>query len=380
MVTSTPRSLLREPRPEQPPARVWRDWLLLVAVGVSFVVELAARDDLTVGLLPVAFVLLLSAALLWRRTAPLAAATGTFGALALTSVVALTGTDLALPFTLAWVLVLPYALLRWGSGRDAAIGLAIMLVTGVLDVVAVYPGALEAGVGIAILLLPAALGAAVRYRSDARRQELEQVRAVERQQLARELHDTVAHHVSAIAVQAQAGRVVAATDPSAAVAALGAIEVAASRTLDEMRSVVGLLRANDDGDLGPRHGLDDLRRLSGTGGWPAVAVQLTGELDDLSPTLAATVYRLAQEAVTNAVRHAPDAHRIDILVTGEADRVCLTVADDGAQRTAATAAEGFGLTGMRERTALLGGTLEVGPGPRGGWQVHAVLPRRGAVR
>jgi hypothetical protein len=93
-----------------------------------------------------------------------------------------------------------------------------------------------------------------------------------------------------------------------------------------------------------------------------------GDDGDLSPTLAATVHRLAREAVTNAVRHTPNANRVDVHVTDDAERVCLTVADDGAFGTAEPVANGFGLTGMRERTALFGGTLTAGPAPGGCWR------------
>ena len=116
--------------------------------------------------------------------------------------------------------------------------------------------------GSAFFLLCGALGASVRYRTGSRLRERDQVRLREREQLARELHDTVAHHVSAIAIRAQAGRTLAATRPEAAVDALEVIEEAASRALSELRAIVGALRDGDEADLAPQRGVADLARLA----------------------------------------------------------------------------------------------------------------------
>ena len=149
--------------------------------------------------------------------------------------------------------------------------------------------------------------------------------------LARELHDTVAHHVSAIAIRAQAGRVVARSDPAAALDALVVIEEEASRTLAEMRDLVGALRRGTEADLAPQRGVADIERLTDSSGpLPHVAVELSGDLEGLRPSLDATLYRLAQESITNAVRHARHATRIQVTVRGEPACVRLTVGDDGA--------------------------------------------------
>ena len=213
----------------------------------------------------------------------------------------------------------------------------------------------------------------------ARLREIDQVKLRERQQLARELHDTVAHHVSAIAIQAQAGRTVAAARPDAAVRALEVIEEEASRTLAEMRTMVGVLRDGDEPDRAPQRGVADIERLARDAAHgPRVDVELSGELDALRPSVEAAMYRLAQEAITNATQHARHATRIDVHVAGEEDCVRLTVCDDGDAGSADRSQSGYGLVGMAERAALLGGTLEAGPGPGKGWTVNAVLPRAGA--
>ena len=207
------------------------------------------------------------------------------------------------------------------------------------------------------------------------------MRSQERVQLARELHDTVAHHVSAMVIRAQAGRVVAPSDPGAALDALRVIEDEGSRTLAEMRIMVGALRDREDADLAPQNGIADIERLAGSlDDEPRVQVRLTGDLDALSPAVGAATYRIAQESVTNALRHARNATRIDVQVVGEDHAVRLTVHDDGEPVHASSVAPGYGVVGMTERAALLGGTLAAGPRPDHGWVVDAVLPRAGPSR
>ena len=218
----------------------------------------------------------------------------------------------------------------------------------------------------------------MRYRASSRLREADQIRLREREQLARELHDTVAHHVSAIAIRAQAGRTLAASRPGAAVDALEVIEEAASRTLAELRALVGALRDGDDAELAPQRGVADIERLADAAGdGPRVDVQLAGDLDDLRPLVGAAIYRIAQESITNAVRHARHATRIDVRVTGDRDCVRLTVRDDGEAGTRRRTVSGYGLVGMTERAALLGGSLEASPNAGSGWTVTAVLPRTG---
>ena len=161
---------------------------------------------LTVGLAPL---------LLWRRTHPLAVVATTFGVVAVVDIGLVAADAPALDvYTMLYVLVLAYALFRWGSGREAVAGLGIILVPATLAFLVSWPGAAEAIGGVAVLISAFALGWAVRSQYGARERRLEQVKSEERVLLARELHDTVAHHVSAIAIQAQAGRALAATSPA----------------------------------------------------------------------------------------------------------------------------------------------------------------------
>jgi signal transduction histidine kinase len=367
-------SLWREPRPSGAPRRVWRDWALVGALEVSAVLEGLFRQQvewrLVVTLVAVAVVPLL----LWRRTHPLACALIGWGAGGAFSVIQILGdtADLGL-YTMGCILVFLYALVRWGSGREIVIGLVAVVAFVVLGMVASAGTWGDAIGGSVFVSTVAATGAAVRFRAVAWDRQLADIRSQERVGLARELHDTVAHHVSAIAVQAQAGRAVAGQRPEAALTALEAIETEASRTLEEMRAMVRVLREGE-ADYAPTPGVDDLPSLGLRAGTPAVVVQVSGPVDLVPRAVDAAVYRLAQESLTNALRHARGASRVEIDVVVEDGWVRLLVTDDGRPDPARPLAPGFGLIGMAERAQLLGGRLEAGPRPEGGWSVRAELP------
>jgi signal transduction histidine kinase len=356
---------------------MWRDWALVAVLLPSAIVEGVVRDEVVWRGASVAVFVALVPMLLVRRTHPLVAVTVAFGTIAIVHVVSLVaGVYWEGLGTGVFVLLFPYALLRWGAGREVAIGMSVVLIPVALSAFDPIPVGDLVG-GVAVVLFAAAIGAAVRYQDKARQRGTDQVKLLEREQLARELHDTVAHHVSAIVIRAQAGRVVAASDPAAALEALAVIEQEASRTLAEMRAMVGTLRQGEEAELTPQRGVADIERLTTSAGdRPHVDVELSGDLDGLRPSVDAALYRLAQESVTNAVRHARRATRIQVTVHGDGDSVRLTVGDDGeAGAFDPRSASGFGLIGMAERAKLLGGTLEAGPNRNRGWTVRAVLPR-----
>ncbi|MFF4006701.1 sensor histidine kinase [Streptomyces sp. NPDC001717] len=371
------RTLWTEPRPPDAPARVWRDWALLAAGLGGVALEATLRENVVWRPVAVVFAVWLCLLPLWRRTRPLAMVTLGFGSvilLQLASLVAVAGEPVGLDTGMV-VLVLVYALPRWGSGREVVLGSTVILTAFALGVTADEIPAAEQVGGFVFLSLPGLIGAAVRFWGTARERQLEQLRSREREQLARELHDTVAHHVSAMVIIAQAGRVLAGTDPSAAVEALEGVEEEGARTLEEMRAMVAALRDRGVGvELAPPAGVADLERLVRTpGGRLRVDLGLDGELDALPPAVDAAVYRIVQESVTNAMRHAVDATEVVVRVTAERHTVRVSVRDNG-QRTGRGRA-GFGLAGLRERAALLGGKLQAGPGVDQGWHVEAELPR-----
>jgi len=209
--TDALRGLWAEARAADAPERGWRDWLLVGVLVVAALLEAVLRDD--VAWRPIATILAVALALvlLWRRTQPLACVVAGFGtALALGLATLVGGAPAVGLDTMVYVdLVLVYALVRWGSGREIVIGLAMVGVAAVIGTVANYTGPSDFIGGFGILTAVAAGGAAFRYRAESWRRALAQIRSQERVGLARELHDIVAHHVSAIAVPAEGGRAMA---------------------------------------------------------------------------------------------------------------------------------------------------------------------------
>ena len=204
-------TLLAEPAVPEPPRRVWRDWLLVGLFVPAAVVEGIVRD--AVPWRPGATIAMAAAilTLLWRRTHPLAMLVVAFsGVIGLDLLSRAFGNPPIEFFSSAFVLILPYALFRWASGRHAAIGLGVMLAALVSGLATNWTGLGDAIGGSIVFLFPAVLGAEVRHLVASRTRDREEVKTREREMLARELHDTVAHHVSAIAVRAQAGQVVGA--------------------------------------------------------------------------------------------------------------------------------------------------------------------------
>lgn len=373
------RSFLAEPAEPHPPRRVWRDWVL-VAVLVGFaLLEGLTRDELVWRQLSVPLHLVPIVMMLWRRTHPLLSVAVTWTVITGLDIAAIAvGRDSPGLVTMVGLIVYPYALFRWGSGRDAVIGLLIMNVMNVTNMIW-YPSGPELTIfSFAWLLLPSSLGAAVRFRDRAQTNAVNEAKLFEREQLARELHDTIAHRVSAIAIQAEAGFALMSSDPEASASTLKAIKEEASRTLTEMRSIVGMLRQGED-EHSPQKRISDLERLVADGTQqPPVELEVLGELDEVAPSIQTAVFRIAQEATTNARRHARRATKVAIRVEEDDQDVTVTVADDGdASYVDPKSSSGFGLVGMGERASLHGGSFEAGPNRGRGWTVKAVLPKQG---
>jgi signal transduction histidine kinase len=280
------------------------------------------------------------------------------------------------------LLVLGAAAVRVAAVRPAAIITVAGVVVMVAGRVAIrsediaplsFLGVLAWGTALAI-------GVWLRFGDTRRRLAIDAARRDERLELARELHDVVAHHVAGIVVQAQAARLVAARRPETLEGILAGIESAGNDALAAMRRVVSLLRdPSDAGGLAPGPGqLSDLvGRFAGHG--PAVRFRLhDGEQPTWPPEVATTVYRIVQEALTNIVLHAPGAANVAVVVDGDPSGVSVEVTDDGPAGPSASSwlasGGGHGLVGMRERVEALGGTLHAGPGPGGGWAVRATVP------
>jgi signal transduction histidine kinase len=350
-----------------------------VAVLVpAAVLEGVLRSDLPWPVVSVILAAGLVPTLLWRRSKPLLMVALAFGICALAPLLT-GGVDPGLN-VMVYLVLLPYSLFRWGSGREAMLGVGFIFGKVVFAAILGHLSFSGAIGGFIVLSAAMAMGAAFRYRSKARMRELDQVKLLERERLARDLHDTVGHHVSAIAIRAQAGIATSASNPDAAVDALRVIDSEASLVLDEMRAMVRVMRGNQPADMAPKPRVSDLERLvTRSQAVPAVEVQIVGDVDDLPPSVGAAIYRLAQESVTNARRHARHATRIEVRVSADDNSVQLRVSDDGDTGSLRQpGSPGYGLIGMIERADLLGGTCEAGPNPGRGWTVTAVLPRSGS--
>ncbi|MFF0556485.1 sensor histidine kinase [Streptomyces sp. NPDC004266] len=242
-------------------------------------------------------------------------------------------------------------------------------------------------VALALALLTAGLlGRSVRDRrshtAELRAATAAEAVAAERLRIARELHDVVAHSIGVIAIQAGVGRRVIDTQPAEARNALATIETTSRETLAGLRRTLGALRgAAADGRPAPRDpapGLADLDRLAASTAAAGVRVELRhlGNPDAaLPPEVDLAAYRIVQESLTNVVRHAA-VPTCRVTVERRTDTLLVEIADEGRAGGAAGAAPGggYGLVGMRERAALLGGSLTAGPRPGGGFHVSALLP------
>ncbi|MFF7653815.1 histidine kinase [Streptomyces sp. NPDC007983] len=280
--------------------------------------------------------------------------------------------------------------------RIAAEVLAISVLVGLVSRVSIKPGPppeSDAGFFVSVLVTAVVVGTALRGRRVARARLVEQEEITagerarrtlleERNRIARELHDVVAHHMSVISIQAQVAPHLAENPSDELKENLAGIRRSAVEALTELRRVLGVLRSEDALADGVRHApqptldrLDELvGRVRSTG--IAVAVDITGERRPLPPGIELSAFRIVQEALSNVLRHAPGAQaRVELGYHARALalRVSNTPPDGPAPPSPGA---GHGLLGMRERTAMLGGELATGPMPDGGYEVTAVLPMR----
>jgi signal transduction histidine kinase len=219
------------------------------------------------------------------------------------------------------------------------------------------------------------------WLEERREEAARQAASDERIRIARDLHDIVAHHVSVIAVQAEAAQEVLAARPDRAADAMATVADTARTALTELRRLLGVLRS--DGAMSPQPDLatiDELVESVRRTGLP-VAVHTTGDERPIDAVVGLTAYRVVQEALTNVLKHA-GASRAEVGLDFADDALVVSVVDDGAKprRTpnglGPSDGGGQGLVGMRERVAVLGGSLDAGPGTEGGFAVRARLPLR----
>jgi signal transduction histidine kinase len=361
----------------------------VVVAAVVLVLSLAqiAVAPISTPLLSVVIALGFALPLAWRRVHPIA------GALAMTAVWLIPTTGFlflgyvvaALMFFSVGAYVRRLDVVVAVSTWAAAVGVVMTLLgpepePAAIGAVLVVAGPAVAGRLVAhqrrqTALLEELTGRLVQERATAERAAV----AEERSRIARELHDVIGHEVTVIALQADAAAAALAKAPDRAAAPVEAIRRSAAEALAEMRRVVGMLRAAEEEDLRPQPGLDDVAALVEQSRAAGARVELTLE-PPARPTHASVelaAFRLVQEALTNARRHAP-GEPVDVRVLGDDAAVLVEVVNrpvgtvppprDPAERS------GFGLVGMRERVRLLGGRLDAGPIDGGGYALTARLP------
>jgi signal transduction histidine kinase len=303
----------------------------------------------------------------WRRRRPLAAA------FAIT-LPAFYPTDGYVVLGYVAYFVAFYSAAAYSDDRRAVIavvafGLLASVAASFIDheVAGEYFGALSA------VALPAVAGGAVRHQ---RAQSARIAVAEERARIARELHDVVAHALSVIAIQSAAAEAAVERDPALAGPPLRAIRSSAEDALGEMRRLLGVLRADDEGaGHAPQPGLAQLPELveHARAAGVEVTLEVAGTPRPLPASVDLSAFRIVQEALTNVRKHASGAPAI-VRVGWGPDALAVAVRDRGAGAVAAGEGTGHGLVGMRERVRLHGGELRAGPAPDGGFEIAAVLP------
>ena len=337
--------------------------------------------------------LLLALPLLWRRTRPLLSATLVTAGLVIQVVVSGNSSEGLQNFAIG---VAAYSVAVYSDRRRALIGLGV--VAAGLTVYTLEDHNIMSGEGRqvyagafynAVFLVAWLVGSFVRNGRERRALEAQAVErqraaeaaiAEERLRLARELHDIVAHNLSVVVLQAAGARAQGGVVTSGA---LEKIERSGREALVEMRRLLGVLRADEvDATMSPQPGIDELAPLVDgvrAAGLP-VELSVDGDRSVLTPALELSVYRIVQEALTNALKHAGPA-MARVSVQCEQDGVTIDVTDDGlGGAEAPVAATGHGLVGMRERVAMFGGDFRASRGQHGGFTVHARLPLEAGAR
>ncbi|MFJ6404951.1 sensor histidine kinase [Streptomyces hydrogenans] len=312
--------------------------------------------------------------LVWRRRAPMAVLLAVLATSTLYRL-ALEGPGQPLPYQ-GLVCVYTIAVLAPAWQRAVTAGLLVVAVP--VSVWLNTQSARELTFSLFVFAAAYVLGRLTDARQRAHLVEAERAAARERARIAREMHDILSHAVSLMIVQAEAGPVAVRRAPERAEAAFEAISATGRDAMDQLRRMLGVLRDEDSGDgRSPQPDLAELPALLDRvrAGGLDVRYETSGGLTGLPAPLAATAYRIAQEALTNTVRHAR-ARTATVRIDRSGALLTVLVRDDGrGPRTSPGRTAGHGLAGMRERAAAHGGAATAGPGPDGrGFEVRAELP------
>ncbi|MFD4643366.1 sensor histidine kinase [Lentzea sp. NPDC058436] len=207
----------------------------------------------------------------------------------------------------------------------------------------------------------------VRLLGNAREKQVAAVKAEQKAEFARDLHDFVGHHITGMVVLAQGASRIVERNPAQAKQALDRIEEAGGEAMTAMRRMIGMLR--DDAPVAPVAGIVDIEPL--VAAEPRATLEIHGDTETLPLEVASSVHRVVMESLTNIRKHAREATTVDVQIQTSPDWVTVRISDDGRP---ARQGNGFGLVGLTERVQALGGRIKAGPGINGGWVVDAAVP------
>jgi signal transduction histidine kinase len=339
---------------------------------------------------------LLGVALLWRRRRPLLVLALVFALVAVAAPVRVDGTGLHEGMLLLSVAVAVHAVIAHAASLRVAVAGALVgllgaalvvegrssyaegwsLIFGMVDLLA--PAAVVWAAGVSVRVFRQQRVSAAERRENAERERVQLARiavAEERAEIARELHDIVAHSLSVMVLQANGGEYAFDHEPERARQALRTIGATGRDALDEVKHLVEFLRADGGGPVLEPATLKQLTTLAGQSRAAGLTVDLVvdGTPPEVPGGVALAVYRIVQESLTNTLKHAGPDPVATVRVTYRPEAIEVEVTDSGVNRNAPSPG-GHGLVGMRERVALHGGTFDAGPSLGGGWRVRASIP------
>jgi signal transduction histidine kinase len=370
--------------------------LAALVVAIALVAHLAGESSVDDPNQPepawwtVLLVLAGTAPIFWRRTHPLVAGAIVVGAEVIALYIGLGGAAfLGSMIAVYSIGAHTSGVLRTRVMTAITVAVGLLFIAGWIEGLSLLDEFISTGV---VLITAFVLGDNLRRRREhldglaerAERAEREQGLlaeqrvAAERTRIARDLHDVVAHSVSVMVIQAAAARRNLDDAPELAADALATIESTGRQTMTELRSILGVLRTEPVTSGTPPAPQPTLARLDDIVGLDDLPVDVIvdGDLTTLPDSVSVTGYRLIQEALTNVRRHAGPVDEVTVELHIADDRITIEVTDDGRGMGSLPDADGFGITGMSERVAAVGGTFAAGPRAGGGWQVRAILPIR----
>lgn len=368
------------PRPRRRPLRLISDLLISLFIGLYLAALVlhsveAESENLAVALTGLATVAVQAVALWWRHAHPVTVMAVSLAAGAVTHLIAPGGV-----FPLAALVAIVPLTLTWPP-KVSLFGLATLLALTSLNFLTTTSE--DAQFAMLFPVVVWAMAETVRSRRAAIAEAARRAVSEEQARISRELHDVIAHSVSVIVVQAAAADDVFDERPAEARASLRSIESTGRTALGELRRLLAATRPGEQDE--PRHPQPTLDRL-GELTEPLRAAGLhvtvrreepdreTGGTGGVPAGVELSAYRIVQEALTNTLRHAAGASRVEVTVRDTGEMLELDVLDDGGGSAADTEGSGFGIAGMRERASMLGGSLDAGPRPAGGFRVQARLP------